>query len=92
MYSSQIFRKPGSVLADHLSSHGIATMIKRITLMDWREPRFESISITLQQAGFTSWQRHRCRLRALTSLVSPLLLAERFRFCGTFPRVAPGCR
>jgi hypothetical protein len=34
-----MIRKPGSVLADHLSSHDVATVIERITHDGlWREP------------------------------------------------------
>jgi hypothetical protein len=41
----QILRKPGSVLADHLSSHSVATVIKRISPMDsgGKPSRFQEI-------------------------------------------------
>lgn len=48
--------------------------------------------VTLQQTGFTASACHHAELWALTPLVSPLPLKGQYRFCGTFPEVALGCR
>lgn len=91
----QIIRKPGSVLANHLSSSRVTPRIKRVNDELWRDTnRFSRHrSISLQQTGFTSSKRHRLELWAFTPLVSPLpRQARKFRFCGTFPRVTPGRR
>ena len=46
---------------------------------------------SLQQTGFTNFQLSPVRIAGSYPARFTLTLFRRFRFCGTFPRVAPGC-
>ena len=93
----QLICKPGSVEDNHLSSH-VCCQADQADI-GWHGRIALCVPATLQPTGFTSLPRHRGRLWAFTPLLSPLpsvatscCLRWRYRFCGTFPRVTPGCR
>ena len=89
---AQPTRKPGSVLANHLSSPEVTNEIKRLSGELWRETNSHEHESTFLAADrvyhfVLSPVQTASSYLALFTLTSK----KRFSFCDTFPRVAPGC-
>ena len=69
IFNRQPADKPGFVVGDHLSSHAIASTIKRVST---GERIALLLPISLQLTGFTFFTCHHMTLWALTPLISPL--------------------
>lgn len=88
-FSRQPVCKPGFVEDDHLSSSTIARRIKRVTT----NGRI-ALNVDLLAADRV-YLLHMSPYDAVGSYPTHFTLTSvkrRFCFCGTFPRVAPGCR
>ena len=87
----QLAYKPGSVVYSHLSSSYVAVRVKRITIDADGPP----ICINLLAANRV-YLPPASPQSAVSSYLTPFTLTyqkgRRYRFCGTFPRVAPGRR
>ena len=93
--------KPGSVVDDHLSSLQIALQIERLAIAT-----SGSLIRGYLLAANRVYLRGMSPCSAVSSYLTPFTLtpllrallrtsigvAERYRFCGTFPRVTPGRR
>jgi hypothetical protein len=81
---------------DHPSASAVASTLVRSTRERRAGHSFTQAGrpalLTLLPVGFTEPRQSPAVLVVSYTTLSPLPLARRFAFCGTFPRVAPGGR